>query len=218
MYVFVKSQVFRKCQSSPAWTHTILRQQIVDLERVKARGRVWERQALGCQLEREKVPLVTVADGGVLRGTKGLGKSQRGAPHDIPPVPDVGFAFLFPERSAEDAVNGERACKLGAGRRRNDSVRRRSLARPLWLLARFFVDAFSPPTKHSVRKGVLALWVQHPVVVLPPRSGGIPQHLEKAVVERQIVAHRVSPAGVGASKKRELFHEVVVDFGQSEAA
>ncbi len=54
MYVFVKSQVFRKCQSSPAWTHTILRQQIVDLERVKARGRVWERQALGCQLERRK--------------------------------------------------------------------------------------------------------------------------------------------------------------------
>ncbi len=187
MHVFVKSQVLRKCQSSPAWTHTILRQQVVDPERVKARGRVWGRQALGCQLEREKVPLVTVADGGVLRGTKGskrmrLGKSIRGAPHDIPPVPGVGFAFLFPERSAEDAINGEGACKLGAGRRRNDSVHCRSLALPLWLLARVFADALSPPTKHSVRKGVLALWVQHPVVVLSPRSGGIPQHLEKAVV------------------------------------
>lgn len=177
----------------------ILSQQILNPERaVRGHGCVRDREALGWGQEREKVPLVTVADRRVLGGPIG---SDRGAPHGIghhvhSPLPGVMFvnrAFLSPERSAEDAVNGERARELDAGRRRRDRVPAcvpySSLGRPLWLLAGFFADALSPPTKHSVREGVLAVRVQHPVVVLSPRPGGIPQHLQKAVVQGQVVPH-----------------------------
>lgn len=46
----------------------------------------------------------------------------------------------------------------------------------------------------------------------------VPGNFLEAVVERQVVAHGVPPAGIAATEKRELLHQVVIDLCQSEAA
>lgn len=127
------------------------------------------------------------------------------------------------KRFAEDAVNREGAGELDsvlllrAGE--GDALRVFSAhVRALLLLVWSLGDALSPAPEHAVRKRVLAVGVEHPVVVLPPGSGGVSEHFEKAVIEGEVVAHGVPPARVAAAEEGELLHQVVVDFCQSQAA
>ena len=132
----------------------------------------------------------------------------------------VNVTVLPPfEGCAEDAVDGEGAGELGPHPllRGGEAGVLAQDVRALLLLGGPLGDALPPAAEHPVSEGVLALRVEHPVVVLAPGPGRVPQHFEEAVVEWQVVAHRVPPAGVAAAEKWELLHQVVVDLCQSEA-
>lgn len=128
------------------------------------------------------------------------------------------------ERLAEDAVYRKGTSELDTRIRPGGGCRLRNAPRllrelgHLWLPAALFIDAFPSTPEHSVRKGVLALRIEHPVIVLPPRSRRVPQHFEKAVIQRQVVPNRVPPTGVAASEERKPFHQVVVYFRQSQTS
>ena len=77
-------------------------------------------------------------------------------------------------------------------------------------------EPLSAPPEDSVSERVLAVGVDRPVVVFAPGSRGVAEDLLEALVQREVVTHRVTPAGVGAAEERELLHEVLVDLGQRE--
>ncbi len=128
------------------------------------------------------------------------------------------------ERRAEDAVYSERTGKLdawvrvGGGCRLLSALRLRCALGRLRLPAELFINALSSAPEHPVSKGVLAVRIEHPIIVFSPRSGRVPEHFEEAVIQRQVVSNRVPPAGVAASEERKLFHQIVVYFRQSQTS
>ena len=77
-------------------------------------------------------------------------------------------------------------------------------------------DASTPPAKDAVGERVLAVGIDHPVVVLAPWARLVAQHLDEALVQRQIMAYRIAPAAVGAAEELESLHKVVVDLRQRQ--
>jgi len=136
----------------------------------------------------------------LLRGLRGwlVGQSQ------------VGLVVLVVDEVVVGGSGGRRRRHHGrAGGRRVREVRVRRL-QSLTLAA----ESARPPPERALLEHVLGGGVDGPVVALARPSQSLGQ-LDEALVETEVVPHRVLPALVRAAEKRKPLLQVLIDLVQS---